>query len=105
MVRSKPERVPKQLTISQLEEMYPDDDACQAFLAAKRWPDGVKYPRCGDEGVYADFSYKPYHWQCHNCAPSGYRFSVLVRTTFENTTTPLKTWFRVIYIILTSKIG
>jgi hypothetical protein len=35
----------------------------------------------------------------------GYRFSVLVGTIFENTNKPLRNWFRVIHMMLTSKKG
>jgi hypothetical protein len=48
----------------------------------------------------------PYKWQCYNCAPdSGYRFSHLTGTIFENTNKPLRDWFRVIHLMLTSKKG
>ena len=36
---------------------------------------------------------------------TGYRFSHLVGTIFENTNKPLKDWFRVIHLMLTSKKG
>jgi hypothetical protein len=48
---------------------------------------------------------KAWHWQCKNCAPEGYRFSVLVGTIFENTNKDLREWFRVIHLMLTSKKG
>ena len=34
-----------------------------------------------------------------------YRFSVTVGTVFENTNYPLLTWFKVLYLMLTSKKG
>src|SRR5205823_14297580 len=46
-----------------------------------------------------------WHWQCHQCAPDGYRFSLLVGTIFENTNKPLRDWFRVVHLMLTSKKG
>jgi transposase-like protein len=65
---------------------------------------GVRCPRCGAEKPYALQS-RPFHWQCHQCAPQGYRFSVLVDTVFENTNLPLRTWFRIIHMMLTAKKG
>ena len=48
----------------------------------------------------------PYNWQCYACAPnSGYRFSHITGTIFENTNKPLRDWFRVIHLMLTSKKG
>jgi transposase-like protein len=93
-----------QLTIPQFERMFPDDDACKAYLVKHRWPDGVHCPRCGSENVYA--LTKPFHWECSDCRQGGaYRFSVLVGTIFENTNKPLREWFRVIHLMLTSKKG
>jgi hypothetical protein len=43
--------------------------------------------------------------ECPACAPKGYRFSVLVGTIFENTNVPMRIWFKVIYLMLTSKKG
>jgi transposase-like protein len=94
----------KQMTIPQFEAMFPDDDACKQYLVARRWPDGIACPRCGNAGVY-ELPSRPFHWQCEACARNGYRFSVLVGTIFENTNMPLRTWFRVIHMMVTSKKG
>ncbi|VTZ26406.1 transposase [Methylocella tundrae] len=105
MARAKQDKIIKQLTVSQLEEMFPDETACKAYLVAHRWADGVACPRCGNVELYDASSYQEFHWQCRACAPDGYRFSVLVDTIFENTNKPLKTWFRVIHAMLTAKKG
>lgn len=94
----------QQMTIKQFEEAFPNDDACKSYLVATRWPEGVRCPRCNNEKVYT-LETKPFHWQCHACAPQGYRFSVLVGTIFENTNKSLREWFRVIHLMLTSKKG
>ena len=94
-----------QMTIGQFETMFPDEDACCAYLVAHRWPEGVACPRCGNADVHP-VSTMPWHWQCYQCAPgSGYRFSHLVGTVFENTNKPLRDWYRVIHMMLTSKKG
>ena len=62
-------------------------------------------PRCGNEEV-SHLVKKSHHWQCYACSPqSSYRFSVLVGTIFENTNKPLREWFRVMHLMLTSKKG
>jgi len=94
-----------QMTLPEFEAMFPDDDACKAYLVSRRWPTGVKCPRCGNEKV-TPFANRPFHWQCSKCVSAGgYRFSVLVGTIFENTNVGMRTWFRVIYMMLTSKKG
>jgi len=96
----------KQMTVPEFEASFPDDDACKAYLTARRWPNGVHCPRCGSDKPYL-LSTRAFHWQCHECSPgkAGYRFSVLVGTIFENTNVGLRDWFRVIHMMLTAKKG
>ncbi len=103
---NRPKPVP-QMTTAQFEARFPvgDDAACCNYLIARRWPQGVNCPRCGNTELYDASSYKPFHWQCKACDPNGYRFSVLVGTIFENTKKPLRDWFRVAHLMLSSKKG
>jgi transposase-like protein len=98
-----------QMTEREFETRFPigDDDACSAYLKARRWPEGVHCPRCGNPAVYSLRSRK-WHWQCAQCAPggnTGYRFSVIAGTIFENTNKTLRDWFKVTHLMLTSKKG
>lgn len=96
-----------QMTIAQFEKQFPDEGACRLYLQVNRWPDGViRCPRCGNDKTHAHTG-KPHHWNCYACSPDGvgYRFSVLVGTIFENTNKPLREWFRVMHMMLTSKKG
>ena len=93
-----------QMTIAQFEATFPDEEACKGYLVARRWPDGVKCPRCGADAFA--LTGKPFHWQCYKCAPvTSYRFSHIAGTIFENTNKPLREWFRVVHLMLTSKKG
>jgi len=93
----------KAMTLAELEAKFPDEGACKSYLQARRWPEGVRCPRCKNEKVYE--LAREFHWQCENCAADGYRFSVLVGTIFENTNVKLPQWFKVIYLMLSSKKG
>ena len=101
---SKPKKAIHQMTVAQWEAAFPDEDACAAYLVAHRWPDGVRCPRCGNLAVY-DLPSRKWHWQCEKCAPDGYRFSHIAGTIFENTNKPLRNWFRVLHMMVTSKKG
>jgi transposase-like protein len=95
-----------QMTVAQFEATFPDEAHCITYLIARRWPDGVHCPRCGATKVYTLAS--GHHWQCTACAPggsTGYRFSHIAGTIFENTNKPLREWFRVVHLMLTSKKG
>lgn len=95
----------KEMTVSEFEALFPDDNACKAYLRDRRWHDGVRCPRCGLDQVY-ELTTMPFKWECMACGKStSYRFSVLVGTIFENTNVGLRDWFRVIYMMMTSKKG
>jgi transposase-like protein len=94
-----------QMTIGQFERMFQTEEDCAKYLVARRWPNGVRCPRCGNYKVFpvATMSFK---WQCYKCTPgSGYRFSHIAGTIFENTNKPLNEWFRVVHLMMTSKKG
>jgi IS1 family transposase len=103
---NKPKKAIHQMTFAQWEKAFPTEDACCAYLVGHRWSEGVACPRCGNLKVFP-VSTKPWSWQCYECDPNGesYRFSHLVGTIFENTNKPLRQWFRVIHLMLTSKKG
>lgn len=94
-----------QMTAAQFDAKFVDEEACKAYLVARRWPNGVACPRCGNKDLYDAFSYKSFHWQCRECAEDGYRFSCIAGTIFENTNKPLRDWFKVTHLLLTSKKG
>src|SRR5262249_37320634 len=94
-------------TLRDFDRMFPAEDACKADLVARRWPKGVTCPKCGNEKVYALPS-RPFHWVCKAKTKTHkgvYRFSLYVGTIFENTNYPLLTWFKVLYLMLSSKKG
>jgi len=95
------------MTLAQLMHRFSTEEACKQFLQDKRWPDGVRCPRCQSEKVYA-LKARPFHWVCKGkkCGGrNGYRFSVITKTIFENTNVALRTWMQVIYLMSQSKKG
>jgi Transposase zinc-ribbon domain len=112
-------RTPTIQTISDFDKQFGTDEQCRAFLMKMRWPDGVKCPRCKGDQVFA-LPARPYHWVCKSGAETvdkqtgevvtchkrnGYRFSVITRTIFQDTKIKLNLWFKVGYMMLTSKKG
>jgi transposase-like protein len=95
----------QQLTAAQFDKMFPDEDACAAYLVAHRWRDGIVCPRCSSDSVYPLKTMK-WKWECPTCRKGGaYRFSHITGTIFENTNKPLRDWFRVIHLMLVSRKG
>jgi transposase-like protein len=100
-------RFTRQMTLSEFEALFPDEHSCWTYLLLRRWPAGPKCPRCANDHVYESTA-RPWHWQCTKCGPrprSPYRFSLKTGTIFEETKMPLRTWFKVLYLMLTSKKG
>lgn len=104
-MRAKQPKAVHQLTAAEFDAMFPDEDACCAYLVARRWPEGVRCPRCGAENPHKLPS-RPWSWQCYKCAPqTSYRFSHIAGTIFENTNKPLRDWYKITHLMLTSKKG
>jgi hypothetical protein len=107
MNTSKPLKRLHQMTFSDWEKAFPDENSCAAYLTANRWPSGtIRCPRCGNVLVKAHGT-MAFNWLCNACSPTktNYRFSVIAGTIFENTNKPLRDWFRVIHLMLTAKKG
>ncbi|HVA84679.1 MAG TPA: transposase, partial [Candidatus Saccharimonadales bacterium] len=62
-------------TVADFNRMFPDEDACVAYLAACRWPDGFRCPRCGEREAF-DLPRRRL-WQCKAC---GHQTSVTAGT-------------------------
>jgi hypothetical protein len=90
------------MTLRELMASFPTNESCKQYLVERRWPEGVKCPKCGNAAVYALKS-RPFHWLCKLC--KNYRFSVISGTIFQDTKYPLKTWFEVLWQMLNSKKG
>ena len=56
----------RQMTVSQFDAMFPDEQACWTYLLLRRWPVGPKCPRCNNDHVYESTA-RPWHWQCKKC--------------------------------------
>lgn len=96
-------------TLADVDRMFPTEADAKSYLVGRRWPTGVVCPRCGNDKVYA-LKARPFNWLCKSekclkASKTGYRFSLYVGTIFENTNYALKTWFKVLYLMLQSKKG
>ena len=48
------------------QRMFPHDDACAAWLASVRWPEGFECPRCGHDHGWA-LRGKAHTFECARC--------------------------------------
>ena len=89
------------MSLVKLVELYHEEGACRAHLAAVRWPDGVKCTRCGS-GERVSKLPKTAKWHCGSCR---YQFTATSGTIFADTHLPLWKWFMAIYLMLESRKG
>jgi transposase-like protein/ribosomal protein L37AE/L43A len=86
-------------TLAEFEACFATDEACRAYLVQLRWPDGFRCPRCGGRTAWP---VRTVLWQCAEC---GRQTSVTAGTIFQDTRTPLTTWFRAMWAVTSSKTG
>jgi transposase-like protein len=83
-----------------LMEAFPDEQSCIDHFTAIRWANGEFCPYCGHDKLY-HFADK----RTHKCAQCRQRFSIKVKTIFEDTKVPLRKWFMAIWLITSHKKG
>ena len=87
-------------TLTQFQQRFASEQACRAYLAASRWPDGYRCPRCGD--ARGRELARRRLWRCVAC---GYDTSVTAGTVLHRTRTPLTQWFWAAYLMATHTPG
>ncbi|MGH8614620.1 MAG: IS1595 family transposase [Gammaproteobacteria bacterium] len=93
-------RPPFPSNLREFQRQFATDEACQQYLAACRWPDGFRCPRCAHERAYALGKYR--RWECAAC---GHQVSLTAGTILHNTKTPLTLWFWATYLMTTDTRG
>ena len=87
-------------TLPQLLDYFKDEQTCIDYLAQHRWDGKPICPFCGHEHIYiTNRGYKCASKTCHK------KFSVTVKTIFENSKLPLRTWYAAIFLITCHKKG
>jgi transposase-like protein len=94
------ERLPKTLVAA--ARYFKNPDVCIDFLAAVRWPDGVKCPTCGNDKV--SYLENQRRWQCSKKHPRR-QFSVKVGTIFEDSPIGLESWLPAVWLLVNCKNG
>lgn len=93
-------RPPNPRNVADFNQMFPDEAACLAYLAACRWPDRFRCPRCGEREAF-DLPRRRL-WQCKSC---GHQTSVTAGTVLHRTRTPLLVWFWAAFWMTAHKPG
>lgn len=87
------------MSLFDLADRFPDEEAAVLWFEAQRWPDGVTCPRCESDCVSEVESRKPMKWRCGSCRKY---FSVRTGTYMENSRVPVRKWVFASYLMSTS---
>lgn len=86
-------------TLTEFDEWFSSDAACEEFLRQIRWPDGFCCPECGEAGGWRT---RRGLVECPRC---GRQTSLTAGTIFEGTRKSLRLWFQAIWYLTNQKHG
>lgn len=89
---------PARFTARDLESEFPDEAACLAAIVRMRYPEGIECPACDRVTRHHPVTGRT----CYECQHCGHQEYPMKGTIFERSTTPLRTWFRAIYMVAAS---
>lgn len=89
-------------TVKQFEQEFPTEDSCLEYIVARRWPSGkVLCVRCGEERKH----YRVTGRMAYACPACGNYVYPMAGTIFHKSTTSLRTWFLVIRLMASTRVG
>jgi transposase-like protein len=86
----------------EFQRMFPDEEACTAYLEEVRWPDGFECRFCGWKGEAWKLAAHPGMLRCPNCRKDT---SLTAGTIMHRTKQPLHVWFWAAYLVTTQTPG
>ena len=86
-------------TLTEFSDRFATEEACIAYLAALRWPDGFVCSRCAEKGGW---KMSRGQFLCRRCRC---QISVTSGTIFHQTRKPLRLWFEAMWHITNQKYG
>ncbi len=89
------------ISLLELAEMFPDEDAARRWFENIMWSDGRRCPECKGENTY-ECNHVKSPYRCRDC---GKYFSVKTGTVMAGSPIPLKKWVYAIYLDTTSLKG
>lgn len=86
-------------TIIEFREAFATEEACRAYVAKLRWPNGFVCPCCQETKMWK--MERAIFW-CRNCR---YQASLTAGTLFHDTHKPLRLWFEAMWYVVNQKSG
>lgn len=96
----KKKRVANTISIAELFKLFPDDDACFAWVEKIRWKGQPKCAHCKGTNVSAPPPSKPHHYWCKPCRK---HFTATTNTIMHSRKSSLQNWVIAIYSVMTAR--
>ena len=90
------------ITLIELAEMFPTEEAAEAWFESVVWANGRVCGHCGADDTYAVKSGKPMPYRCRACKRY---FGIKTGTVMAQSPLPLKVWVYAIYLDITNLRG
>ena len=95
-------RIAETISVTELFRLFPDEDACYAWLEAARWNGEPVCPHCGGTDDISRPASKPHTYWHKACRQ---QFTVTTGTCMHATKRPLRDWIYAIYSVMTARKG
>lgn len=94
----------KGLTLLEVADMFPNNEAAREWLESARWPDGPHCPHCGSLNVQCDIKHPTMTHRCRDCADRP-MFTVRIGSVMEGSKLRYRVWAIGIYLFSTNIKG
>ena len=74
---------------------YENESLAEAWLTARRWPDGIRCPRCDSSNIARPPDRQPLPYRCRSCRT---QFSVKSHSALRSSKHSLGTWVQALHI-------
>ena len=92
----------KGMSMIDLMNKFPDDEAAERFFVKSRWPEGVRCVRCESDNIQERPSRKPQPYRCRDCRKD---FSVRTDSLMHSSPLGYRVWAIAIYLLTTNIKG
>ena len=92
----------KGVSVAEFFKMYPDDATAVKAFVARRWPDGIACPHCGDMDIQERTTHPDMPYRCRGCKKF---FSAKTGTVMQGSKVGYPGWLFAMYSLLTNLKG
>ena len=89
----------KGMSLIEVFQMFPDNNAAEEWFKDVRWPDGIECPHCESENIQLKTTHPTMPHRCRSCRKF---FSVKTRSVMEGSNLDYQTWAIATYLLTTS---